>query len=77
MGGYVGRCVIYVNQSTPDQADGDNCFEAYVWHDGEFPFAEADDREPIRLHHCSPKQFARFAEDVLKCARREKELKLS
>jgi len=77
MGGYGSRCVVYVNQSTPDDPTGDNCFDVYVWHDGEFPFAEDGQREPVRLHHCSPRQFIRFAEDVLKCARREKELKLS
>ena len=53
MGGYVGKCVVVV--------DGPGCFDAYVWHDGDFPFG---DREPARLHHCDPEQFEDFAKTV-------------
>jgi hypothetical protein len=62
MGGYVGKCVV-VGENDPGEERG--CFEAWVWHDGEFPFAEDDSpREPARLHHCATAQFAYFAEQV-------------
>lgn len=53
MGGYVGKCIL--------EPAGADCFDAYVWHDGEFPFGAAG-QVPVRLHHCDPEQFARFAE---------------
>lgn len=45
----------------------EGCFEAYVWHDGSFPFD--DDREPGCVHHCSPRQFIDYGEDVLAAQR--------
>lgn len=51
MGGYASACVIEPNQGT-------ECFDCYVWHDGEFTFAEGE--APRRLHHCDPVQFHRF-----------------
>lgn len=54
MGGYVGKCVV--------ERTGD-CFEAYVWHNGEFPFSE-EGINPVRIHHCSADQFRTFAETV-------------
>lgn len=62
MGGYVGRCVVLTDCRgiiTPEGAPGD-CFDVLVWHDGEFPFAEDDTRDPARLHHCDPAQFIAF-----------------
>jgi len=58
-GGYVGRAVV---------APEDGCFEAWVWHDGDFPFSGGDPyREttsPRRLHHCDPDQFVAFGKTV-------------
>lgn len=62
MGGYSSKAII-VPQDQRDE-DGEACFTAYVWHDGEFPFSD-DDRSPRVLHHCAPSQFVRFGEDVL------------
>ena len=75
MGGYGGKCVVV---SCANQNDGESpaeaCFDIYVWHDGEFPFAPDSDiehlgyaREPTQLHHCSAEQFIRFGETVRKC----------
>ncbi len=58
MGGYVGRAVVRFH---PD--DGSTCFDALVWHNGEFPF---DDENPRELHHCCAKQFVDFGKTVLK-----------
>ncbi len=54
MGGYGGKCVI--------QPHDGGCFDAYVWHDGEFPFNGEDEpeRKPIMLHHCDASQFIEF-----------------
>jgi hypothetical protein len=57
MGGYGSRCVVVAPYAPTRPDDGPGCFEAYVWHDGEFPFS---DREPARLHHCRAAQFVRF-----------------
>lgn len=57
MGGYVGKAVAVRD---------DDCLDVYVWHDGEFPFTEADHQPwegtagPARLHHCDPGQFIGF-----------------
>ncbi len=65
MGGYVGKCVVVIPPD--DQGDYDRCFDAYVWHDGAFPFSKDDpDRSPVRLHHCVPSQFVRFGEFVVR-----------
>lgn len=64
MGGYVGKCVV-VNASDPDA----DCFDAYVWHDGAFPFSddgEGERRQPVRIHHCIADQFIGFGNAVLK-----------
>lgn len=55
MGGYVGRCVIVFDKAR----DCNDCFDCYVWHDGEFPFTEADGA-PAVVHHCEADQFVRF-----------------
>lgn len=57
MGGYGGRCVVVVDSNDRE----DPCFEAYVWHDGEFPFEEGT---PRCLHHCSAQQFIEFGQFV-------------
>jgi hypothetical protein len=63
MGGYVGKAAVHVGDGP------DACFEAFVWHDGEFPFSGDDDRteghrSPARLHHCDAEQFVRFGATV-------------
>jgi hypothetical protein len=65
MGGYVAKCVI---------VSLGHCFDAFVWHDGTFPFdskqvcdAEWGDgktRQPAKIHHCDPAQFMQFGEEV-------------
>lgn len=53
MGGYVGKAVVVVDSP---------CFEAWVWHNGEFPFSGEYEHmvSPTRLHHCDPTQFTGF-----------------
>jgi hypothetical protein len=64
MGGYVGKCLIVPGGVRSDGSAG--CFEAYVWHDGDFPFGGDwnDRRPPAHLHHCDPAQFVEFGEFV-------------
>lgn len=65
MGGYVGKCVVVI---APDDADcADRCFDAFVWHNGAFPFSDDYDQQasPVLIHHCMPSQFTNFAEFVL------------
>lgn len=59
MGGYVGRCVVRTNNADPER--GHSCFDAFVWHDGEFPFG---DGEPREIHHCDPNQFIEFGQRI-------------
>jgi hypothetical protein len=56
-GGYVGKCVIKFRGQGPGA-----CFDAYVWHDGEFPMHDGE--EPIRTHHCDADQFIEFGQTV-------------
>jgi hypothetical protein len=49
MGGYVSKCVA---------VPAGDCWDVYVWHDGDFPFREG--RPPRELHHCEPAQFVEF-----------------
>ena len=63
MGGYVAKCVVVPGE--PDE-DGGSCFDARVWHDGEFPFG---DEAPRVLHHCSARQFVEFGQLVLSRAK--------
>ncbi len=60
MGGYVGKAVLHV---WPDTTNNE-CFEAWVWHDGEFPFTE-DAGPPAHLHHCMAEQFVDLGNFVL------------
>ncbi len=65
MGGYVARCIVQ-----PNSKDGVNeCFECWVWHDGNFPFGTdphqvGEERQPAVLHHCDPQQFIEFGQKV-------------
>ncbi len=58
MGGYVGKATVVIRKNEV----GNTCFEAYVWHDGEFPFDEG--RVPAELHHCEAEQFIHFGNEV-------------
>lgn len=64
MGGYVARAVVVIHSM--DEETNDGCFEAFVWHDGTFPFpGEGPGGQiPARLHHCMPSQFASFGKLV-------------
>lgn len=63
MGGYVGKAVVVFDKEKP------GCFEAYVWHDGDFPFKGRDhygnENFPECIHHCSAEQFIDFGRTVL------------
>lgn len=57
VGGYSGKAVVEIVSE---------CFDCYVWHDGEFPFTEDSSGGcgPFRLHHCGADQFIEFGEFV-------------
>jgi hypothetical protein len=61
MGGYAGRAIVVAEHDGSE--DEPTCFEAFVWHDGEFPF-DASAGPPAELHHCDPAQFIQFGLDV-------------
>jgi hypothetical protein len=69
MGGYVGRCVVLLGGSVDQNGNPGGCFDAFVWHDGDFPFG---DYAPIELHHCDPEQFIQFGQAVLNAQRVQK-----
>lgn len=48
MGGYSSKAIVV----------GDDDFDVYIWHDGDFPFG--DGRSPICMHHCDGAQFVEF-----------------
>lgn len=56
MGGYIAKCVIHPHKN--------GCFDAYIWHDGVFPFNGEDEpgRNPVMIHHCMAEQFIEFGE---------------
>lgn len=60
MGGYTSKCLISFAHGGVDM-----CFDALIWHNGQFPF-EACDGNPARIHHCSPDQFIAFGESIKK-----------
>lgn len=62
MGGYVGKAVVVFH--TPVNTAVSACFDAYVWHDGEWPLRGEEGREPVFLHHCDPEQFTRFGQRI-------------
>lgn len=59
MGGYSGKAAVQITKNNPD-----DCFTAWVWHDGEFPFTEDDERQPSQIHHCDADQFISFGETI-------------
>lgn len=65
MGGYLGKCVMILSKQP------NTCFEALVWHDGEFPFSNGYDHhsQPVRIHHCDARQFIEFGTIVFKLQR--------
>lgn len=60
MGGYGSKCVIVTDQTT----EHNGCFDAHVWHDGDFPFHGGE--SPVVLHHCCAEQFIKFGQTVLR-----------
>lgn len=61
MGGYVSKGVIVT--------DGEGCFDAFIWHDGAFPFSDDgydNGNSPAFIHHCSAEQFIEFGRQVCK-----------
>lgn len=77
MGGYGGKCWIVPGcWSGPHSKDGKHAgppgFDAYVFHDGAFPFDPSDDEtnlqqysEAFVLHHCAAEQFIDFGRKCL------------
>jgi hypothetical protein len=67
MGGYVGKCVVTFS---PEKDTYDYCFEAFVWHNGDFPFGDTNEfnepQAPVSIHHCMPSQFVAFGNFVQK-----------
>ncbi len=61
MGGYWSHAVV--------EPDGDGCFEAWVWHNGEFPFEDYGEA-PRHLHHCDAEQFVDFGKAVMEMGAR-------
>jgi hypothetical protein len=61
MGGYVGKAVAVMDKQWCENGHSriGGCIDVYVWHDGEFPFAE-EECQPKKIHHCDPEQFIRF-----------------
>lgn len=71
MGGYVSKCMVQLEKcerSTGGPEECLPCFDCYIWHDGEFPFSDSG-QSPVRIHHCSAKQFVEFGEKVEKVQR--------
>ena len=64
MSGYVGKAVVVFPKS---ENCWDKCFDALVWHDGDFPFK---DDHPREVHHCDPDQFIDFGKTVLSMQRK-------
>lgn len=59
MGGYVSHCVVMIN---PEES---GCFEAWVWHDGEFPFTDEYGGKTVgHIHHCDAQHFIDFGNFV-------------
>ena len=65
IGGYHAACVVVTRKYDHEIDDGPPCFDAYIWHDGEFPLQDDDNRQPIIIHHCSAGQFIDFGELIL------------
>lgn len=67
MGGYRSMCIVSIG--VVDE-HGDFCFDAFVWHDGEFPFGD-EDFTPRMIHHCSAQQFIEFGQMILDMSKRK------
>lgn len=63
--GHSSKCVVKLLFDT-----GMGCFDAYIWHDGEFPYS--DGKPPVELHHCDPEQFIRFGAFIKKKYKQER-----
>lgn len=65
MGGYGSVAVVTANKNKIGSC---GCFDVWVWHDGEFPFAGEGDgsQQPKELHHCDPDQFIKFGNIIKK-----------
>lgn len=57
MGGYGAHCLIDLD-SVDGTRDSDRCFDAIIWHDGEFPIGGSE--SPSVIHHCRAQQFINF-----------------
>ena len=53
-GGYCGRALLSVMKSS-------DCFDVYVWHDGDFPYS---DELPKKYHYCGIDQVRDFCKFV-------------
>jgi hypothetical protein len=62
MGGYIGKAIV---KATKQPSNINECFDVFVWHDGEFPF-DGESSSPVLLHHCMAEQFVNFGNEVLK-----------
>jgi len=76
MGGYIAKavCAFVKHEKEP-------CIDAYIWHDGEFPFYDEDTitmeenkgnpKPPVHLHHCDASQFIDFGNNLLKLIKKQ------
>lgn len=73
MGGYGSKAVVCVGTSSQEE---DACFDAYIWHDGEFPFSSVDQdggKNVALIHHCAPSQFIAFGNRILELEKRKQQ----
>lgn len=71
MGGYSSKCVVVLEPLKKEETNlPGGCFEAFVWHDGEFPFDESDDIPPAHIHHCDAEQFIEFGKAIMQLEKR-------
>jgi hypothetical protein len=68
MGGHCGKCLISYSDHYDEEGKYADCFDIYIWHDGEFPFTgEGEEgKQPIIMHHCSAEQFIDFGNILIK-----------
>lgn len=69
MGGYCAKAVAIMSRQWKEYENGSaegGCIDMLIWHDGEFPFHEGDEKNPIHLHHCDPHQFITFGKTLAK-----------
>jgi len=57
MGGYRGKCWVSKHEES-------GCFDVHVFHDGDYPFDDESERDPITTHYCDADQLIEFAERV-------------